>query len=53
MRELKNSVIENSKIVAFTSVWHIIGIENLVFGVALLVVAFQKKCQKLSLLPGV
>ncbi len=39
---LDNSVIENNTKVAFTYVWHIIGIENLVFGIALLIMAFQK-----------
>lgn len=39
---LQNSQIENDTKVAFTYVWHIIGIENLVFGVALLIMAFLK-----------
>jgi len=34
--------IENNAKVAFTYVWHIIGIENLVFGIALLIMAFRK-----------
>lgn len=36
---------ENFK-VAFTYVWHIIGIENVVFGVALIIMAFQKSLLK-------
>jgi len=43
---LDNSVIEESAKVAFTYVWHIIGIENLAFGIALLIMAFQKGLSK-------
>jgi len=43
LQVLNNSAIENNTKVAFTYVWHIIGIENLVFGIALLSMAFQKK----------
>jgi len=45
---LENSVIENNTKVAFTYVWHIIGIENLVFGIALLIMAFQNKMSKVE-----
>lgn len=45
---LDNSVIENNTKVAFTYVWHIIGIENLVFGIALLIMAFQKNLSKVK-----
>lgn len=45
---LENSVIENNTKVAFTYVWHIIGIENLVFGIALLIMAFQKRMSKVK-----
>ena len=45
---LENSVIENNTKVAFTYVWHIIGIENLVFGIALLIMAFHKKMLKVK-----
>ena len=45
---LENSVIENNTKVAFTYVWHIIGIENLVFGIALLIMAFQNKMSKVK-----
>ncbi len=34
--------IDNNTKVAFTYVWHIIGIENFVFGIALLIMAFRK-----------
>ncbi len=39
---LDNVEIENNTKVIFTYVWHIIGIENLVFGIALLIMAFRK-----------
>jgi hypothetical protein len=39
---LDNTVIEENFRVSFTYVWHIIGIENLVFGIALLIMAFNK-----------
>lgn len=45
---LENSVIENNTKVEFTYVWHIIGIENLVFGIALLIMAFQKRMSKVK-----
>ena len=43
---LNNSVIGENIKVAFTYVWHIIGIENLVFGIALFIMAFQKDLSK-------
>lgn len=46
LRILENSVIENNTKVAFTYVWHIIGVENLVFGIALSIMAFQKNLSK-------
>ena len=46
LQALDNSVIENNTKVVFTYVWHIIGIENLVFGIALLFMAFQKNQSK-------
>jgi hypothetical protein len=49
LQVLNNSAIENNTKVAFTYVWHIIGIENLVFGIALLIMAFQKKMSKFRL----
>ncbi len=45
---LDNSVIDNNTKVVFTYGWHIIGIENLVFGVALLIMAFQKKMSEVK-----
>ena len=45
---LDSSVIENNTKVAFTYVWHIIGIENLVFGIALLIMAFLKNLSKVK-----
>lgn len=43
---LNNSVIEENTKVAFTYVWHIIGIENLVIGIALLIMAFRENLSK-------
>lgn len=45
---LENSLIENNTKVAFTYVWHIIGIENLIFGIALCIMAFQKNLSKVK-----
>ncbi|MBN1187526.1 MAG: hypothetical protein JXB49_34940 [Bacteroidales bacterium] len=42
LSSLDNAQIENNAKVAFTYVWHIIGIENLVFGIALLMMAVRK-----------
>lgn len=42
LSSLDNAQIENNAKVAFTYVWHIIGIENLVFGIALLIMAVRK-----------
>jgi zinc transporter ZupT len=41
-------VIGDNIKVAFTYVWHIIGIENFVFGIALLIMAFQNKMSKVK-----
>jgi len=46
LQALDNSVIDDNVKVAFTYVWHIIGIENLVFGIALITMAFQKSLSK-------
>ena len=46
LEALENSVIGDNIKVAFTYVWHIIGIENLVIGVALLIMAFKKSLSK-------
>lgn len=45
---LDNVQIENNTKVVFTYVWHIIGIENLIFGIALLIVAFRKNLLKVK-----
>ena len=47
LQALDSSVIGNSAKVAFKYVWHIIGIENLVFGIALIIMAFQKSLSNL------
>lgn len=39
---LDASVMADNVKTAFTYVWHIIGIENLVFGIALIIMAFRK-----------
>lgn len=46
LSSLDNAQIENNTKVAFTYVWHIIGIENLVFGIALLIMTFRKNLIK-------
>ena len=46
LEALENSVIADNVKTAFTYVWHIIGIENLVFGIALIIMAFQKSLSK-------
>lgn len=46
LEALENSVLDDSAKTAFTYVWHIIGIENLVFGIALIIMAFQKSLSK-------
>jgi hypothetical protein len=43
LKALDSSPVDESVKVAFTYVWHIIGIENLVFGIALIIMAFQKR----------
>ncbi len=46
LQALDNTVIADNVKIAFTYVWHIIGIENMVFGIALLIMAFQKGLSK-------
>lgn len=46
LEALENSGLDDSVKTAFTYVWHIIGIENLVFGIALIIMAFQKSLSK-------
>ena len=43
-----DSVIDDSTKTVFTHVWHVIGIENLVFGIALIIMAFQKNLEKVK-----
>jgi len=43
---LNNAVLDNDSITVFTYIWHIIGIENLVIGITLLIMAFQKNRTK-------
>ncbi|PKP37327.1 MAG: hypothetical protein CVT98_06220 [Bacteroidetes bacterium HGW-Bacteroidetes-15] len=45
---IENSVIESNTKVVFSYVWHIIGIENPVFGIALIIMAFQKNLSKVK-----
>ncbi|MDO4702482.1 hypothetical protein [Tannerella sp.] len=40
---LNHSTMDAHNKVVFTYVWHIIGVENVVFGVALLIMAFHKE----------
>ena len=39
---LDNAAMVHDAKVAFTYVWHIIGVENVAFGIALLIMAFRK-----------
>ncbi|MFA6366924.1 MAG: hypothetical protein WCX10_00020 [Bacteroidales bacterium] len=45
---LDNSEIDNNTKVTFTYVWHIIGIENFVLGIFLLIMAFMKNASKVK-----
>ena len=45
---LNNVEIESNAKVAFVYVWHIIGIEDLVFGIALIIMAFRKNLLKVK-----
>jgi len=45
---LDNATIEGSTKTIFTYVWHIIGIENLILGIALIIMAFQKNLEKVK-----
>jgi len=47
LEALDNAAIADDVKVAFTYVWHIIGVENLVFGIALIIMAFQKSLSKI------
>jgi len=48
LSSLDNAQIENNTKLVFTYVWHIIGIENFVFGIALLIMAFRKNLLKVK-----
>jgi hypothetical protein len=45
---LDSTEIDGGTNTIFTYVWHIIGIENLVLGIALLIMAFQKNMEKVK-----
>jgi hypothetical protein len=45
---INNAAIDGSTKVVFTYVWHIIGIENLVFGIALLIMSVVKNRSKVK-----
>ena len=45
---LNNVEMDGGTKTTFTYIWHIIGIENLVFGIALLIMAFQKNLEKVK-----
>jgi len=45
---LDNAEIDNNTKVAFTYVWHIIGIDNFIFGIALLFMTFCKNMSRVK-----
>ena len=45
---LDGATIDSSTKTTFTYVWHVIGIENLVLGIALIIMAFQKNLGKVK-----
>jgi len=45
---LNSTTIDSSTKTIFTYIWHVIGIENLVFGIALILMAFQRKLEKVK-----
>ena len=45
---LNSTMMGVSTKTTFTYVWHVIGIENLVFGIALIIMAFQKNMEKVK-----
>ena len=45
---LNGAAIDVSTKTIFTYIWHIIGVENLLMGVALLIMAFQKNLEKVK-----
>lgn len=46
---LNNVVIESNAKIAFVYVWHIIGAENLIFGIFLIIMAFRKNMSMVKL----
>lgn len=48
MPTLNNVEIESNAKVAFIYVWHLIGVENLIFGIFLLFMAFSKNMSKVK-----
>jgi hypothetical protein len=45
---LDGTTIDSSTKTVFTYIWHIIGVENLIFGIALIIMAFQKNLEKVK-----
>jgi predicted transcriptional regulator YdeE len=45
---LDNAMIDGGTKTVFTYVWHVIGMENLVSGIALIIMAFQKSVEKVK-----
>jgi len=45
---LESAGIDGGTRVIFNYVWHVVGIENLVFGIALLIMAFNKNAEKVK-----
>ena len=45
---LNNSEIDSSTKIVFTYVWHIIGIENFIFGIALIIMSFKKNKENIK-----
>jgi hypothetical protein len=50
---LNGTAIDVGTKTVFTYVWHVIGVENFVFGIALLVMAFQKNLEKVKFMAWV
>jgi len=45
---LDSATIDGSTKTIFTYIWHIVGVENLVLGIALIIMAFQKNLEKVK-----
>ena len=48
LSDLNHSNLDDNARTVFTYIWHMIGAENLVFGIALIVMAFQKNMEKVK-----